>query len=178
MERPDLGSSRLQEVLERGASYGVDAEVIVSTGCRIDRSPAERRAWHARMKQREHEAKGKRWEHVDGGCMLAPTPCGGYAPKGEYPCDDTYEDTKTKREVSFPVKQCQHWEMPFAFDDPREVIGLPGVWKPKYRKPPTKKQKRCEAEASRVTGAAEAEVGQEIALRPWWRAHQRCMRRR
>ena len=104
------------------------------SGCRIDRSPAEQRAWHARLRQREQAAKGKRWQHVDGGCMLGPKSGGGHGLKGRTPCDDTYEDTRTKREVTFPVTYCRHWEMPFGFENPRAVARLSGVGKAKYRR--------------------------------------------
>lgn len=144
--------------------------------CTINRSPSAKRAWNYRLRQREKQARGKRWEHIDGGCMLAPCD-GGYCPKGETPCDDTYQERRTGREVSFPVTACQHWEMPFGFDDPREVIGLPGVGKPKYRRAPTKKQKKCEKLASAaVEGAAGKSGSLMVDLRQWRRIYRKCMR--
>jgi len=143
--------------------------------CRMDRSRKEYRAWRERLRQREREAKGKRWEHVDGGCMLGPKPGGGYAPKGRMPCDDTYEDTRTKREVTFPVMYCQHWEMPFGFDSPREVTRLSGVGEPKYRRAPTPREERCQQAVAKAVGPWK--VGREIDMREYRRAYRKCMRK-
>ena len=143
--------------------------------CLHNRSPAEHRAWMARLRQREREAKGKRWQHVDGGCMLCPKPGGGYKPKGRFPCDDSYQD-KTGREVTFPVTECRHWEMPFGFDSPTEVKRLSGVGPAKYTPPPTPREKACQEAAHKAIGPWK--VGRMMDMRKWRKVYKECLQRK
>jgi hypothetical protein len=86
------------------------------------------------------------------------------------PCDDTYQDEATRREVSFPTTSCRHFEMPFAFDSPDQVRGLPGVGRPKFSGPPTPRKEACSRKAAHLFPG---QGGGLIA--PWWKAYQRCV---
>jgi hypothetical protein len=74
------------------------------------------------MKTKRRKPRQYLWSYGGGGCLLAAANDGA-----KYPCDDTYVNRKTKREVVFRSTVEAHFNMPDFVDDIRNIARRKGV---------------------------------------------------